>query len=433
MFIFIQLCAFGQTFWEKGSSIDDYKGYFHRNLYPIEISALPTEINCKFGLAEVCLNIEHARLSDLKISLMSPDGSNFWLSNRNGGENGKRYTNTCFHSNGFNGFIYQSESPFTGEYIADGLIERFNNGQNPNGFWYLIVEDLKEGAVGEVVDFRITFSAEAVCEEKSICTLEQIQHCACPEENVDCALLPDLVIIPDLTASSIQEFDEQHPDYARQIRFGTGMANIGAGPLEIVGFDQWFCGETPVEGEITCPSGQKSQQRVLQNIYARTGKDLYYVTAVGGTVYYDDKPGHNHYHAEDWVDFLLLKKKWWTKNPKKWKVIGKSEKVSYCLMDSNKCNAFLGNCESNHRKYGKVNLPNFGLGAYAGCNQSVQGISVGGIDYYGTYYEGQFIQLPENTKNGMYYLYLVVDPKNNYQELKEDNNAVLIPIELSKQ
>jgi len=427
------LCLTGQTFQGKGGGITDYKGYFFRNLYPVETNDLPDSINCQFGLDKVCISIEHARISDLKVSLMAPDGSVFWLSNRNGGERGDRYDNTCFQALGFNGFIYEGTPPFRGEYIPDGLIERFNNHQNPNGYWYLIVEDLKTGKSGEVLSFSLTFSEDPMCPGQPKCDLENIVDCYCEGDEDSCKLLPDLVIPPELTQSSLKEFGAQHPNYPRQLRFGAGMANIGTGPLEIVGFGQWYCGEKLVEGEFTCPDGKKSQQRIVQNIYVQKNDQLSYKKKLAGKLYFDEKPGHDHYHAEGWVDYILLKKRWWTNDPHKWKVIGKSEKVSYCLMDSNFCQKEFGNCTIENKDYSRKNLPNFGLGGYAGCKQNLQGISVGGVDYYGTYYEGQFIQLPPDIENGQYYLYLVVDPQNQYVELDENNNEILIPVTLKKQ
>ena len=84
--------------------------------------------------------------------------------------------------------------------------------------------------------------------------------------------------------------------------------------------------------------------------------------------------------------------------------------------------------------YSAKNIPNYGLGGkYNACNEALQGLSVGGIDYYGENYEGQDITLPKGLKNGTYYLRLKVDPNNNYKESNETNNIIIIPIQLSKQ
>ena len=53
-------------------------------------------------------------------------------------------------------------------------------------------------------------------------------------------------------------------------------------------------------------------------------------------------------------------------------------------------------------------MPNFSLGNYFACSLQMQGIAVGGYDYYGMMYEGQFLQLPKGLKNGKYILEIEV-------------------------
>jgi len=125
------------TILAPGGKIGDYTDNFRIDSFPIVVKNIPQTIDANFGLAKICINISHRRVSDLKVELLSPDGSSIWLTNRNGGDEGMSYMSTCFRSNGFNGYIHQGEAPFTGEYIPDGRIEFLNNGQNPNGTWYL--------------------------------------------------------------------------------------------------------------------------------------------------------------------------------------------------------------------------------------------------------------------------------------------------------
>jgi len=82
----------------------------------------------------------------------------------------------------------------------------------------------------------------------------------------------------------------------------------------------------------------------------------------------------------------------------------------------------------NGTQYSRANLPNYGLGEFTSCNSDFQGISVGGIDYYGMNYEGQSIDLPADIKPGKYYLYIEVDPLNLFIERNEKNNSLLIPV-----
>lgn len=418
-----------QIFSEKGGKITDYQGNFFRNFFPIKIDGLPSTIDCSFGLESVCVEVNHARVSDLKISLMSPDATEVWLTNRNGGEDGRNYWGTCFRNNGFNGFIYDGIPPFKGEYIPDGRMALLNNTQNPNGIWYLIVEDLRGGEIGEVSSFQLNFTQSPPCESQH-CDLNEIGACQCPDGQDSCWLLPDLVILGEVTRKQISFYPKEHPDYPNQLRLGVGMANIGAGPMEIRGFDNWYCGKESAKKDERCGDGSLARQVVEQVIYRKDGDKTSTKVQIGGTLYFDEKPGHHHYHADGWVDFILLKKRWWSNNPKRWKVVGKSEKVSYCLFDSNMCNDRLGNCEINGKSMHRGNLPNFGLGQYTTCDSGTQGISVGGVDYYGMLYEGQFIQLPDKIKKGKYFIYLVVDPHNFYLESDENNNTFLMPIEI---
>jgi len=419
-----------QVFTSKGKDIYDYSGSFYRNFYPIQVKDLSDTINCQFGISQVCINISHARVSDLKISLMSPNGTEVWLTNRNGGEKGRNYTNTCFHKNGFNNFIFDGIPPFSGQYIPDGQIELFNNGQNPNGSWFLIIEDLDEGVQGQLLNFSLHFDHNNNCKENISPSLNDPNSCRCIDNKNECLLLPDLIVLEDLTSKQWIRFKENHPRYPNQIRLGVGMANIGLGPLEVKGTNEWYCDSEITNKDSICPNGNLPHQKVEQRIYKKSHHLLDTFYQKGGNLYFDKTPGHNHYHADDWVDFYLLKRKFWRKNPTKWKVIGKSEKVSYCLFDTNRCIDKIQNCISDKTIYGKENLINYGLGNYFECDSDKQGISVGGIDYYGVMYEGQNINLPNDLKPGTYYIYIVVDPKNHYIESNEKNNTALIKIKI---
>ena len=78
-------------------------------------------------------------------------------------------------------------------------------------------------------------------------------------------------------------------------------------------------------------------------------------------------------------------------------------------------------------------MPNFSLGNYFACSLQMQGIAVGGYDYYGMMYEGQFLQLPKGFKNGKYILEIEVDPARTYKESNKTNNVFSMPITLRNQ
>lgn len=115
-FLSNQNLTHAQYFNTPGAKIRDFEGVFRIDSIPITVSGLPLKIDSSFGLAKVCLNIDHLRTSDLKIELLSPDGTSIWLTNRNGSESGQNYMNTCFRSNGFNGYVHTGKAPFAGEF-----------------------------------------------------------------------------------------------------------------------------------------------------------------------------------------------------------------------------------------------------------------------------------------------------------------------------
>ena len=78
-------------------------------------------------------------------------------------------------------------------------------------------------------------------------------------------------------------------------------------------------------------------------------------------------------------------------------------------------------------------MPNFSLGNYFACSLQKQGIAVGGYDYYGMMYEGQFLQLPKGFKNGEYVLEIEVDPAHKYRESNKKNNVFSMPITIRYQ
>lgn len=400
------------------------------SFFMIPVEGISSKIDSTFGLEKVCFHIKHRRPSDLKIELLSPEGTSVWISNRNGESNNYGYLNTCVVQNGFNGPIHSPNIYFQGEYSAEGRLSFFNNGQNPNGIWLLIITDLQEGTLGKLEDVRILFSDNPATIKKSPCTIENSGECHTTHS--EGKLLPDLAISRKLAVENIRYFDENHSQYPNQLRFAAAMTNLGDGPLHIITTNNWYCREEIVTENTICKDGTRPTNNVQQVIYQKGhGGKMVFDTLKSGVMFFDDSPGHNHYHVKNWANFKLLKKKWWTKDYKCWEEIAASEKVSYCLFDNKICTNENEYCKSeNSEVYSESNLLNYGLGTYSSCNSKIQGISVGGIDYYGMYYEGQSIDLPSDIVRGTYYLLIEVDPSNEYLEKDETNNSIVIPVEI---
>ncbi len=153
--IISSLIISAQTFTNNtGGAITDNNVYVY---YPIPVSGLPTAINSNtFGLEYITINIVHPVDGQLRFKLQSPTGSVYILSSFNGGT-GADYTNTIFHDTS-SVPITAGIAPFTGVYKSTDALVNFNNNQNPNGTWNLMVRDQTVGGVGSVVSWSITFS-----------------------------------------------------------------------------------------------------------------------------------------------------------------------------------------------------------------------------------------------------------------------------------
>ena len=422
------LYSSAQIFKGTGGYIQDYTGGYIRQEYLCEVFELPSKADTAFGLEKAMINIHHKRISDLKITLESPDGSNIWLTNRNGRDTGKNYFNTSFSMEAVK-YIHESNAPFSGEYIPDGRMEYLNNGENPNGYWKLIVEDLKSDFDGTLDSFSLTFSNKpAKIKVSKRCSFENPELCVCTKGQKNGELLPDLVMLPSFTQNQIQEYDWNDSNYPGQLRFAATIGNIGYGPMEIKGSKQWYCGEFRVDSSIKCPDGNNSRQLVLQRIYNKQGDFIKYRDVPAGSMYLDEHPGHNHYHVDDWVEFRLVQ----IKKNRKIISIAQGQKVSYCLFNSGICSNSDDVCKIYNQHFGE-DMPNYGLGNYSSCNTEKQGIAVGGYDTYGMLYEGQYLQLPIGLKNGEYTLEIEIDPNHRYKEINKKNNVFSKQINISKQ
>jgi subtilisin-like proprotein convertase family protein len=422
------LCIHAQQFKAAGGFIQDYAGEYYRQEFLCEVYDLPVKADSVFGLEKVTFSIRHDRTSDLKITLEAPDGSNIWLTNRNGRDTGKNYIGTVFAMTATK-YIHEATAPFSGEFIPDGRMEYLNNGQNPNGYWKLIVEDLRKDIVGQLDSFSLYFSNHpAKLNVVKRCSFENPELCVAPGRKKDGTLLPDLVILPSFTQNQVQEYSWKDSSFPGQLRFAATIANIGYGPMEIHGSDTWKCDKQFVDSSLKCPDGKNSRQIIRQRIYFKTGDSIKYKDVDAGTMYLEDMPGHNHYHVDNWVEFRLVK----TSKRGKSVAVSKGNKVSYCLFSSGICSSSDNVCKIFNQHFGE-DMPNYGLGNYSSCSTQKQGITVGGYDTYGLMYEGQYLNLPKGLKNGEYWLEIEIDPEHKYAESNKKNNTFRMKVNIQKQ
>lgn len=422
------LCA--QQYNGRGGVLQDSVSVEAADTFLLKVAALDLIVDGEIGLQKVCFSINHPRTSDLKVTLVNPLGEAIWLTNRNGGEKGRHFSGTCFTATGFHGYVHQGENPFAGEYLPDGRFEFLQApAEDLTGDWKLIIQDLRAGARGYLGAWQLYFG-ELGRQEPYPCREDNPQGCLTQNGDDDGELLPDLVMLPSFTRDQFVEYGPEHTSYPRQIKFAATIANVGLGPMEIRGSNTWFCGEDEVESpSVWCPDGNRPRQPILQRIYHRIDDDLIVEERKAGTNYYDDKPGHGHYHVDDWVEYTLLK----AAPDGTETIICEGTKVSYCLFDSGICLDSDSLCMIDGVNYGPDVLTNYGLGDFADCHSGYQGISVGGYDTYGSMYEGQYLTLPEGTPNGTYILQIHVDPLDLYTELNTTNNTLRIEVELNKQ
>lgn len=408
----------GQVFYVKETvTIHDFYGEFFIQEIPIEVSGLPNKMSEKFGFESLQISINHDRTSDLKIQLQAPDGTTCWITNRNGGDNGANYTNTNFSQYSRNGLINNGKNPFTGNYIPDGQISYFNNGSNPNGTWKLLVEDLRKDISGILNSVSITFgNRPAFIKQQKICSFDNPELCSTTKNGV---LLPDVIIIPSFSKNQWIEYAKDDTNFPGQLKVAVAIANIGIGPFEVIA----DVGTNFNKNEVIT----ENRYNLIQKIYSLKDKKFSEQSYKTGTIYFDSKPGHQHYHVDDWIEIRLVK----VVNGRK-QIFAKGSKISYCLFTT----GMLFGKDEISKIYGKeygINMPNYGLGDYKSCELLKQGITVGGYDYYGPMYEGQYLELPKDLKNGNYILEIEIDPFNKYHESNRKNNVFSMPIEIKHQ
>ncbi|HMG15481.1 MAG TPA: CotH kinase family protein [Saprospiraceae bacterium] len=152
-FFFLPIILQGQTFYGGGGAVPTDGSPIE---FDIDVNGLPDKIDTSFGLETVCLNASHSWIADLRISLRSPNGTQTILIDNVGGDQDS-FKNTCLDASAAIS-IYNGGFPYTGTYKPIGQMGNFNDGQNPNGKWKLIVMDTYAFVDdGNIIDWQISF------------------------------------------------------------------------------------------------------------------------------------------------------------------------------------------------------------------------------------------------------------------------------------
>lgn len=420
----LQHLASAQTFNGSGGPIHDLNGTPQAQYFPCVVSGLPNSIDSStFGLERICLDITHTYTNDLRLQLMSPDSLLLDLCNRHGG-GGDNFTGTCFRGMSVNGMISATGNipPYTGEYDPDQDMALFNNGQDPNGTWFLVVTDMAGADSGTVDTWSLTFGSDPTPHGLEPCNMLRPALCICPDGTQDCDLLPDM------TASEQAILDGSY-ERNDTLFVNNATPNIGWGPLEIHGTGDCYCDTVPVNCSITCPDGSSPKEIVQQTVYHKSFNTMTSYVRQAGTMAYH--PQHGHIHLDGWAEYTL-RKAWHGKTPQDWPVIGTGNKQSYCLVNLGQCTAGNGYCvdTTGQIRY-NANIANYGLGSVTGCSRD-QGIFVGSLDIYSASLYGQWIIL-DSVCNGDYYIVSITDPNNWILETDDSNNWAAAPFSLTGQ
>lgn len=418
--IALSLFAKAQTFsWTGYQHIADQSTI----TVPINVSGIATSINDNFGVAHVCLYINHSYDADITATLQSPAGTLVTLLTNTGGAS-NNFTGTCLGMDGVSFLLAQA--PYTGLFFPAGEINSFNNGQNPNGTWTLSITDVAAPDTGYITSASIEFTNNPPLQPgvpglgapvgTYLCG-----SCTCPGAAAGCDLLPDMT-------ASYKEINLNHTEEPGVLYISNATPNIGSGPLDIYGIDSCFCGGTHVPCNTTCPNGIQLSHVVKQRIYQKVpGKDtLNYYDRYAGTMTFH--PQHGHIHVDNWANYTLRTP---TSNPdaRTWPIIASGTKQSFCLINLGNCANNPGECAANDGST-ILTVPNSNLGWHTGCNLN-QGIYPGNYDVYSENLNDPMPLL--NVCNGSYYIVSITDPDNRFLESDENNNWIAVPITLTQQ
>lgn len=182
----------------------------------------------------------------------------------------------------------------------------------------------------------------------------------------------------------------------RVLRFESGLANVGRGPLEV----------RPNRAK-NCPSGQQHASQIIyrdtdgSGFFSRRRDTTLSRRSAGCMIFH---PNHDHWHFEAAARYVLYKPK------KSQPIVVVGRKMSFCLRDS----------ERAPNRWPTADYPQF----YGDCDERTpQGISIGWVDIYQNYLPGQAIRLPKGLRKGRYCLRTVVDPRNQLVETKDTDNT----------
>lgn len=174
------------------------------------------------------------------------------------------------------------------------------------------------------------------------------------------------------------------------LRFSTTSWNNGTGPLQLEA------------GSVDTGSGK---QQVFQRVFLSDGTSFLRLAG-----YFEWHPAHNHFHFDDYALYTLQP----VNAPGG--SVRTGSKMTFCVMDTTKIDALPGTPAQ---------------AVYSTCGRSIQGMSVGWGDTYGSHLAGQEIDFTDNA-DGLYQLKIEIDPKKVIIESTESDNVSCVLLDIKK-
>lgn len=194
------------------------------------------------------------------------------------------------------------------------------------------------------------------------------------------------------------------PVVAKVLRASTSVANVGAGPLHLIGEDD---GQT------------------VQEVYRRNASPE--TVPVGGE--FNPHPSHGHIHFDDYAQMRLVSKTsacdyWKNRDPSC--IVSAGDKISFCVMESDpfveSVVSFLQGPPGSTGTWG-LDFTN----GNSVCHSNEQGLRPGWTDTYSSRLPGQSVDL-QDVPPGDYWLEAEVDPEAQLVERTHDNNVARYPV-----
>ncbi|MFI7499261.1 lysyl oxidase family protein [Streptomyces sp. NPDC049687] len=200
---------------------------------------------------------------------------------------------------------------------------------------------------------------------------------------------PDLRSLPawDIAVTDGEDGDVAGKDY---LAFSANVWNAGPAPLVVDGFRK--------------PGADLMDS--YQYFYDAKGKQIGYTPA--GTMEWDPRVGHEHWHFTDFASYRLLA-------ADKHEIV-KSGKEAFCLANTDAIDYTVKN--ANWHPY------NTDLSTACGAQNSIsvrEVLDVGSGDTYTQYRPGQSFDITD-LPNGTYYIQVIANPANRLKEMSTKNN-----------